>query len=313
MNAQNANHLGTYVLDAVEARYMFTISAPFATRWVGSNPAGYRLDLEYAVSDASQPDVGPSVKTDPVKLARSWPNILARVTTIIQRQDPAAVPVELTADNLDRARRLATQADHDEHWFGMTGTVAAGMDWAMLRADGVVDFDGRVTLKDDTGLFVNAIVLGSADLVLPGEIRPLTLDQAVERLKNSKGETGLAVALRFEAAQEPEPWAAKRYRRSGAFKYRRLSRGQCLGVGVVKSFGHSACFEVDVVAFVHKDRAAGGAALADPAIVAAIAGDPAAGDPAAAGPAAGDPAPKEPSAEAESAGPGATWRGGSDK
>ena len=36
------------MIDGLDVRYLFTINAPFATRWVGKTPAGYRLDLDYA-------------------------------------------------------------------------------------------------------------------------------------------------------------------------------------------------------------------------------------------------------------------------
>lgn len=263
--------------DDLDVKYLFTITAPFATRWIGQTPSGFRLDLDYAsdVIHGAGAGEGPKVSTDPVKLVESWPDTDEVVRSILDRGGPeqaaAEAPAAVDEDEADaaggagkrghrrgkpsfqaqlkRARDMATELDHAKNWFGLTGTVAAGMDWAQLRPDGVVDFDGRLTLRDETGVLVNAVVLGSVDLVRPGEPRPLTLDQAVENLREGKAEKiGFALALRFEAAQEPEPWAAKRYRRVGTLKYRRLSRGQCLGIGRLMSFADSTSrFLIDVV------------------------------------------------------------------
>jgi hypothetical protein len=255
------------MMEGLDVKYLFSITAPFATRWIGKTPAGFRLDLDYASDVIHGPGGGrgPKVTTDLVKLNDSWPNVAKAVETILGRAPrEAAAPVEEHDEpaarkrgspkksderNLKRARDLATEEDHAVNWFGLTGTVAAGMDWAQLRPDGVVDFDGRLTLRDEEGTLVNAVVLGSVDLIKPGNSRPLTLDEAVEHLREAKNdEVGFALALRFETVQEPEPWAAKRYRRVGALKYRRLSRGQCLGVGRLKSFTDSSSrFLIDVV------------------------------------------------------------------
>jgi hypothetical protein len=252
------------MMDGLDVKYLFTIAAPFATRWIGKTPAGFRIDLDYAsdVSRGPGGGRGPKVTTDLAKLNESWPDVAKAVEAILGRAPREAPPLVVEqkppgrrhgADaeraRLRRARDLATEEEHAVNWFGLTGTVAAGMDWAQLRPDGVVDFDGRLTLRDEDGTLVNAVVLGSVDLIKPGNARPITLDEAVEHLREAKNdEIGFALALRFEAVQEPEPWAAKRYRRVGAHKYRRLSRGQCLGVGRLKSFTDaSSRFLIDVV------------------------------------------------------------------
>jgi hypothetical protein len=256
------------IIDDLDVRYLFSITAPFATRWVGKTPAGYRIDLDYASDTTHRAGGGgPRVTTDIEKLRESWPNLNASVDAILARPDedaPGDKPDHAKRhprgsgddQKLERARDRANEKDHAACWFGLSGTVAAGMDWAQLRPDGVVDFDGRLTLRDEQGALINAVVLGSVDLV-KGDERPLTLDEAVERLRGGEPDkVGFALALRFEAAQEPEPWAAKRYRRARALKYRRLSQGQCLGVGRLVSFADAAsCFVIDVVSVLPKPAA----------------------------------------------------------
>jgi hypothetical protein len=131
-------------------------------------------------------------------------------------------------------------------WLGIEGRIVSGVDWALLRADGVMEFDGQLVLTDGPlddkkgkGVLVNARTSGSVDLC-PKQARPYSLDNAVDMLKDSGYGTGvgIALAIRFEAPQESEPWASKKYtRRKGQLKYIRLSRGQFIGHGKLEAFG----------------------------------------------------------------------------
>jgi hypothetical protein len=131
-------------------------------------------------------------------------------------------------------------------WLGIEGRIVSGVDWALLRADGVMEFDGQLVLTDGPlddkkgkGVLVNARTSGSVDLC-PKQDRPYSLDNAVDMLRDSGYGTGvgIALAIRFEAPQESEPWASKKYtRRKGQLKYIRLSRGQFIGHGRLEAFG----------------------------------------------------------------------------
>jgi hypothetical protein len=127
-------------------------------------------------------------------------------------------------------------------WLGLRANIISGVDWALLRADGVVEFDGQLTLRDGpqvdrgkVGVLVNARTSGVIDLISKGGSRPSSLDHALSLWLASDASLPVALNIRFEAPQEPEPWASKKYtRRKGQMKYAALSRGQFVGCGFVK-------------------------------------------------------------------------------
>ncbi len=129
-------------------------------------------------------------------------------------------------------------------WLGLNGHILSGVDWALLRSDGVIEFDGQLTLTDGPlddkkrlGVLVNARTSGAVDLVRPGDPRPHSIDHAFElwRTPRDSATVPLALAFKFEAAREPEPWASKKYTRSGGHqRYAALSRGQFVGCGRIK-------------------------------------------------------------------------------
>jgi hypothetical protein len=144
---------------------------------------------------------------------------------------------------LDLVRAYCAEHGVRQPWLGLKGHIISGVDWALLRGDGVIEFDGQITLSDGpaddkkgVGVLVNARTSGAVDLVGKDEARPLSLDHALERWMASDANVPIALNVRFEAPQEPEPWASKKYtRRKGQLRYAALSRGQFVGCGAIKT------------------------------------------------------------------------------
>jgi hypothetical protein len=256
---------------------MFSIKAGFPTRWVAKTPAGFRIDAEF---HTTQPEYGISVApeeywnvwggavkvwlTASPQCLKDWKarftdngqlraiDSLAAPLSGVPATDRAQLAQEAQVagfgDLLRELRKYVREKELDcPAWLGLEGRIVSGVDWALLRADGVIEFDGQWVLTDGelddkSAVLINARTSGSVDLCKDAEPRPLTLDHAgaMVRAIDAKAETGIALAVKFEAPQEPEPWASKKYtRRKGQLTYVRLSRGQFVAIGKLKAFGTS--------------------------------------------------------------------------
>jgi len=233
---------------SAELRYMFSIKTSLPARWVGETPAGYRIDVEYR-GGGSQPEI--STKFD--LLVKDWTAELTKAYAEKKLPDP--LPAD--AKTLVEALRNAFGNDPARPWLGIEGRIVSGVDWALLRADGVIEFDGQFVLTDGPvpdpnaiGVLVNARTSGSVDLY-PNSPRPLSLAHCVDKVKSiqSKQFVGIALATKFEAPRESEPWASKKYtRKTGQLKYIQLSRGQFVAKGKLISFA-TASAEIDLDVF----------------------------------------------------------------
>jgi len=260
-------------------RYMFDLETRLAARWVGKTPAGFRIDIEYQSAGANKVKTDPvklladwpasSVdwlfeRIDYEKAHAAPAENGAYVAAAKQLLHVGPKAEELWAAGKPRAYLVAKSVSSREiltavreyvaacpeyqsndpsvelPWLGFDGDIVTGIDWAVLRADGVVEFDGRVTLRGhgpdsqntDEYILINVEFGGAVDFLQAQ--RPVTIDQAAELLKTVRGIADLALAMRFEAPQQPEPWAAKRYKRNrGQLRYRHLSRGQFVGIGTI--------------------------------------------------------------------------------
>jgi len=228
------------------SQYMFSIDTAFPTRWVGETPAGYRIDVEYRGS--GRPD---EISTDNKKLVADH-GLRALYDTLrgTGRND---------TDDQVVTRLRAEYADGrpDRPWLGLEGRVVSGVDWALLRADGVIEFDGQFVISDRLapdpdakGVLVNARTSGAVDLFPGPSARPLSLQHCVDRVKaiGPKEHVGIALSVKFEAPGESEPWASKKYtRKKGQLRYIELSRGQFIAKGKLTSFGNAgASVRLDV-------------------------------------------------------------------
>jgi hypothetical protein len=271
------------MVTAETLRYMFSIQAGFPTRWVAKTPTGYRIDAEFhtttsgrAISTADDrywlawgAEVKDWLHQHP--LASDWMGLFKkdeqkRVAEAFASKPAGAkqARVEVESDVkhaefgavLKRLREFVREKELDcPAWLGLSGSIVSGVDWALLRSDGVVEFDGQWVLTDGDlddkkAVLVNARSAGSVDLCGSKDQRPLTLDHAVSMIHATKEDehVGIALAIKFEAPQEPEPWASKKYtRRKGQLRYALLSRGQFVATGNLKAFGKSGAeVELDV-------------------------------------------------------------------
>ena len=207
--------------------YMFSIKTKFPTRWVGETPAGYRLDVEYRGSGEG---------------GEIWTNYDELVATVVKG-----------------LRKKFEDGSPGRPWLGIDGRIVSGVDWALLRADGVIEFDGQFVLSDElgpdpdaSGVLVNARTSGAVDLFAgPDVTRPYSLQHCVDEVKaiGAMKYVGIALSIKFEAPGESEPWASKKYtRKKGQLKYIELSRGQFIAKGRLTSFA-SASALIDLHVF----------------------------------------------------------------
>jgi hypothetical protein len=161
-------------------------------------------------------------------------------------------------DTLRRLRRERTL-----EWFGVEGRSLNGGDWALVRSDAVVVFDGRVTLETfehghakenpdgkEDGFIFDMIVRGHVDLR-----GPKPLDEAAvlfQQLRNGQHIDSLPIrlAVNFEGAQNEASWTSKEIRRRASqhWKYARLMRGQFIGVGTA-TFGEQLASPLTAIEF----------------------------------------------------------------
>jgi len=148
-------------------------------------------------------------------------------------------------------------------WEGLEGRVVAGSDWATARTDGVIEFNGRLTLRtnekklaeskaaaptppaaaapeeeddDDDSLLINLFVSGVVDSVV--NIGDPTEDRTARIIKlhalPARPPLPIALAVRFELAQATEPWLAKELPQTRFEKYAQLVQSPFVACGFVQ-------------------------------------------------------------------------------
>lgn len=202
----------------------------------GRPPVAERVDR--AVLDADLSKVEQDLLANPSPELAATAQKLGALKTRLTAY--AALAAEAEAF-LDLVRDYCLEYGIPQPWLGLNGYILSGVDWALLRSDGVIEFDGQLVLKDGPrddqarGVLVNARTSGAVDLVSKGFERPYSLDHALE-LWMMEATVPVALSFKFEAPQEPEPWASKKYtRRRGQLRYAQLSRGQFVGCGEIKT------------------------------------------------------------------------------
>jgi hypothetical protein len=148
-------------------------------------------------------------------------------------------------------------------WEGFEGTLLSGGDFALLRLDGVLQLDGRLTLRSREGVLADATYKGTIDLVESARVAALIaehspqhkgLTKAIHALEAStfedyaRGqplsaplELPLLLYMAFEAANTPWTnapgedlsWPAKRYlaHEKDFWRYRLLMRRLFIATG----------------------------------------------------------------------------------
>lgn len=221
-------------------RYYFTIESPLTALRVkrsdAGGPRGTRIHVSYGKSQG--------VKTIRESYEESWGVSLV--------QDPKR------PDKLAYARERA--------WSGIDGGVLSGADFLLARLDGVLELDGRVTIraKDDT--LIDATYWGLVDLerdwvnpVLQFE-RPVPADVPKKGVPQEAatspaylafiqgqldGELRVHLCLRFEtntgpwassAESEDTTWTrpSRLKHERNVWKYRELVRQQFYGAGTIR-------------------------------------------------------------------------------
>jgi hypothetical protein len=229
--------------EAMGLKYLFTIDcANLVSEYAGELPAGSRVHVRYGAG---------TLKTVQAEYEPAWIQPLSRLEKLSDDQKAALAelgsqqtPDLRVAKLAELSQRLPDAAKRI--WAGIEGTVVRGIDWALVRKDGVVTFDGRVTLKateppnagNPDGFLIDALISGAVDL---DPTAPATADAAAAIYNSWKTGTlnphviNVALGVRFEASGAPPADASADYqRKTKSFpRYMRLTRRQCLGAGTL--------------------------------------------------------------------------------
>jgi hypothetical protein len=219
-------------------RYLFSIDCEnLVSEYAGELPAGSRVHVRYGDGKLS---------TDNAEYQKDW------IGPLKDSSIPGGSAVGDALSGLEnpdaRAKEIAKLKLNGELpkelnglWAGLDGDVLRGIDWALVRKDGVVVFDGRVTLRASeqdhkNGFLIDALITGAVDLAPPEDQTPEGGSATYYRWKaGSLKDKVIKVALgvRFEASGEAPPDASEDYKRKvkNFPRYMRLTRHQCSGFG----------------------------------------------------------------------------------
>ena len=234
------------------SQYFFSIDARLDGNAVGDVPGGFRMDIAY--------EEGGRVSTDGEKYFRAWieknPNLKDWWTAIEGLPEVGVLVDSRQAyDAIAALRKLGkfdpygpeVRSRHGDHkpeleWFGIDGEILSGGDWTIVRHDGVVRFEGRMTIRssDEDRALLDTCLTAVVDLRHRAKDSIQDGGSIYRRWRSSGFDKGREVpvvfAMTFESAQHAVPsWAPKRYARQAEhyWKYARLARGQFVAVGTV--------------------------------------------------------------------------------
>jgi hypothetical protein len=235
-----------------QSQYFFSIDTRLDGKPVGDVPGGFRMDIAY--------EEGGRVWTQGEKYFRDW---IERRPSLTDWWKPIeGVPdvgvledSRLAYDAIATLRKLGkfdpygpeVRRQHGDRkpeleWYGLDGEVLSGGDWTMVRHDGVVRFEGRMTIRssDEDRALLDTCLTAVVDLRQRAQDSIQDGGSIYRRWRSSgfgKGrEVPVVFAATFESAQQAAPsWAPKRYARQAEqhWKYARLTRGQFVAVGKV--------------------------------------------------------------------------------
>ena len=219
--------------------YFFSVEPRIETIPVGEVPGGFRVDLRYITA-------GSKVWTDPRAYDREWSSVELdkKLAEISAHAGEPALPEKLSYKSLAPVRKQSGADSALEaalsagviQWPGMDGEILSGTDWATVRTDGVITFDGRVTIRTDDDFLVDAVVSGVVDLREPGKPHAEADSRTVFTSWLNGGiahAVPVSLGVHFEAASNVESWANVKIKRASSnfWKYVRLVRGQFLAIG----------------------------------------------------------------------------------
>jgi hypothetical protein len=224
-------------------RYFFTIHPSVRPTPVGEIPGGYRVDLRYGNATAPK-----SVFTDPGRYKSDWLDPVAAeglpadlgepARTLLQQ--PSYEKIQEARQQPESAALRALRETRTLEWFGIQGAILSGGDWTTVRQDGVVTFDGRLTIRADSSFLVDVVISGVVDLRRPEADALSCSDNEVyspvyERWLSGELTTPIrtVLSLRFEAARAGQSWADNKIKNAsvGFWKYERLVRGHFMAIG----------------------------------------------------------------------------------
>lgn len=186
---------------AGDMRYYFSIDA--ALRLASSSPPDVRnprgARLQVVVQNGR-------VFTMAEKYERSWQ---ARPIDFLQLRgaEPAAPGDEVMLTHAreilqgeQRNKEVASLADaHARSWNGLDGEILGGGDFFLVRSDGVLELDGRVTIRAlPDGTLIDAVYTGLVDLTRIASGQPLEELRREMRFRDRQRETEARVSLVFE-------------------------------------------------------------------------------------------------------------------
>jgi hypothetical protein len=211
-----------------QCKYYCHFASPVDSQNIGDTPAGFRIDLKYERNKSVLTTSANDYESDWTK-NRQLPHDLSTYDQISRaRNDPQRYD-DLKSER--HSRRL--------EWFGIEGGSLTGGDWALVRSDAVIVFEGRITLETkeaDTkeGFIFDMILRGQVDL--RGEASLDDVSKLFQGLRNGAPIASpypIQLAATFEGAQSEATWTSKEIRRRAShhWKYARLMRGQFLAVG----------------------------------------------------------------------------------
>jgi hypothetical protein len=260
-----------------ESQYFFTLAADVSAKPVGETPTGYRVDVQYQTPG--------EVNTDPNKYYDAW--VKAKRADVEKLLNQADFPPDLQAPGketqeakekrqaaavanavfkLRRAAKAGASSKVVEaakslanliSWLGFDGEILSGSDWAIIRSDGVAEFNGRLTLRskdEDHGLLALAAA-GPVDMLPDVSYSGSSPSQGLQAVLNaiqgdSLKDKSVVIAATFDAAGEAQSWAPRRMKDAadGFWKYKPLTRAQFAAVGKL-TFGKSAASSITSVRY----------------------------------------------------------------
>jgi hypothetical protein len=223
----------TYAFEAPKHahwKYYFSLNATILPGiGVDAGPRGIRAHVGYESANSE-------VTTEALPYQDSWQKVL-----------PAGWDGALREDD----------APDDRTWNGLQGKIASGGDFMLVRKDGVIDMDGRVTICAADKSLVDAVYRGSIDLATVaherhkdlsgnGIYRALQLgefDFKEDVLTKKPVPLTLALSVAFETANTPEAtgdgsdmsWVKGHYRATSAnyWRYGTLVRRSFMAIGTL--------------------------------------------------------------------------------
>jgi hypothetical protein len=234
-------------MDVANLKYLFTLESGVTSEFAGELPAGSRMHFRYGSG---------TLQTDSEQYKKDW---LAGDKALKEKFEAASRDGCWASE---WANELARQEKRNL-WAGLDGKLLRGIDWALVRKDGVICFDARLTVAANTGntddkssdkpflietLMTGVVDLGPGTTDTPQDGRNL-YDQWKAGALTEK-DIPLTLGVRFEATGEAPTGASQTYREIAASfeRFLRLTRTHCVATGtLVLSGGHGLRHKVESV------------------------------------------------------------------